>query len=82
MKSIYAKKPKPSTPKIVLKVEEAAQSLRMCRSTLEKNLHPNGAMIPFFRLGSRVFLPVKELREWASKQVTRQQREAGGKEGE
>lgn len=76
MKQIYAEESSPETPKILLKPATAAAALSMSRTTLEANLYPAGAKIPWFRLGSRLYLEVSALKRWASQQTTRQECEA------
>jgi len=77
MNSIYRDgrddQPKAEIPAILLKPETACKSLSMSRSTLEKNLFPNGLRIPYFRNGSRLFFDVASLQEWARRQIAKQQ---------
>jgi len=77
MKTIYRDSElAPPIPKLLLRPDQAAEALQMCRSTLERNFYPHGARIPYFRIGTRIFLQVSALEEWARKQTAKQQREA------
>ncbi len=72
MKMYENDKHKPAIPRVLLKPEEAAESLGICRSTLDKNLHPNGMCIPHFRSGSRVCFSVRALDDWAYDRAMKQ----------
>ncbi len=78
MKELYPTKSvsDPEIPKLFLRPDQAAEATQMCRSTLERNLYPHGARIPYFRIGTRLFFQVSALEGWGKLQIAKQQREA------
>ncbi len=76
MKELYPTKSDPEIPKLFLRPDQAAEATQMCRSTLERNLYPRGARIPYFRIGTRLFFQVSALEDWGRFQNAKQQREA------
>ena len=74
---LYGKKIQDSAiPRVLLRPEEAAFALGVSRSTLDKNLYPNGACVPYFRLGTRLLFALDDLIRWAHEQTLQQQRDA------
>ena len=84
MKTIYSKQPAPDPLRLALRPREAAIALGMSEKTLFSRTFPRGD-IPAVKVGSCVVYFQHQIREWADKELARQQeaaqQQAGGESG-
>lgn len=58
---------------LAISIEEAGKQLNLARCSMYKLARSDG--FPAVRIGGRIVIPVKELREWLSEQVKKQKGE-------
>ena len=55
--------------KMLLSISEAAAALGISRPTVYQLIHANDGF-PIIRVGGRVLIPVKQLREWLDERIS------------
>ncbi len=75
MKKTYSEPQQPEIPRLALRPKEAAVALGMSEKALFSRTVPRGD-IPAVKLGSRVAYFPHQIREWADRELARQQRAA------